>query len=81
VTIAGTVRFRSNPGLSAKKLERAIRQMKTKLSWRFNQGWLGVSSMLPGTNPGNLPLLEFILKELREKRGGGVLLNKVYDAM
>jgi hypothetical protein len=34
-----------------------------------------------GDQPGNLPLLEFILKELREKRGGGVLLNKVYDAM
>jgi hypothetical protein len=44
VTIASaqaTVRFRSNPGLSAKKLERAIRQLKTKFSWRFNQGWLG----------------------------------------
>jgi hypothetical protein len=34
-----------------------------------------------GDEPGNLPLLEFVLKELGEKRGGGVLLNEGCDAI
>jgi hypothetical protein len=33
-----------------------------------------------GDEPGNLPLLEFVLKELWERRGR-VLLNEVYDAI
>jgi hypothetical protein len=34
-----------------------------------------------GDEPGNLPLLEFVLKELWDKRRGSVLLNETYDAI
>jgi len=31
-----------------------------------------------GDEPGNLPLLEFVLKELWDKRRGRILLNETY---
>jgi hypothetical protein len=34
-----------------------------------------------GDESGNLPLLEFVLKELRDKRRGRILLNETYDAI
>jgi hypothetical protein len=34
-----------------------------------------------GDEPGNLPLLEFVLTELWEERRGGLLLYESYDTM
>jgi hypothetical protein len=34
-----------------------------------------------GEEPGHLPLLEFVLRELWDKRQGGELLHDVYDRM
>src|SRR4029077_20038418 len=52
-----------------------------KIQLEFESGLVRHILDAVGDEPGNLPLLEFLLKELWEKRRGRVLLNEVYDAI
>jgi WD40 repeat protein len=67
--------------MTREELECAIRRPAEKIQLEFEPGL--VSRILDdvGDEPGNLPLSEFVLKELWEKRRGRVLLNETYDSM
>jgi len=43
--------------------------------------FVGLTPNDVGDEPGNLPLLEFVLEELWEKRRARILLNETYDAI
>ena len=63
------------------ELECAIRKPAEKIQLEFEPGLVRRILNDVGDEPGNLPLLEFVLKELWEKRRGRVLLDEIYDAI
>jgi hypothetical protein len=67
--------------MTRKELENAIREPAKKIQLEFEPGLVARILNDVGEEPGNLPLLEFVLKELWDKRRGGVLLNETYDAI
>ena len=67
--------------MTREELECAIRKPAEKIQLEFEPGLVRRILNDVGDEPGNLPLLEFVLKELWEKRRGRVLLNETYDAI
>ena len=67
--------------MTRKELECAIRKPAEKIQLEFEPGLVGRILNDVGDEPGNLPLLEFVLKELWDKRRGRILLNETYDAI
>jgi hypothetical protein len=67
--------------MTREELEMVIREPAKKIQLKFESGLINRILDDVGDEPGNLPLLEFVLKELWDKRRGGVLLNETYDAL
>jgi hypothetical protein len=67
--------------MTREELGSAIRKPAEKVQLEFEPGLVSRILDAVGGEPGNLPLLEFALKELWENRRGGLLLNESYDAM
>jgi hypothetical protein len=67
--------------MTREELECAIRKPAEKIQLEFEPGLVRRILNDVGDEPGNLPLLEFVLKELWDKRRGSVLLNETYDAI
>ena len=67
--------------MTRKELECAIRKPAEKIQREFEPGLVRRILNDVGDEPGNLPLLEFVLKVLWDKRRGQVLLNETYDAI
>ncbi len=68
-------------GMTSDELRRAIEEPAAQLGVGFESGLVDRILEDVGTEPGNLPLLEFVLAELWESRKGGFLLHEVYNAM
>jgi len=66
--------------MTREELECAIRKPAEKIQLEFEGGLVRRVLNDVGEEPGNLPLLEFVLKELWDNRHGGILLNETYDA-
>ena len=67
--------------MTREELECAIRKPAEKIQLEFEAGLVRRVLNDVGDEPGNLPLLEFVLKELWDKRRGRMLLNETYDAI
>jgi hypothetical protein len=67
--------------MTRQELEHAICRPAEKIQMEFEPGLVARILHDVGEEPGNLPLLEFVLKELWDKRRGGVLLNETYDTI
>jgi WD40 repeat protein len=67
--------------MTREELECAIRKPAEKIQLEFEAGLVRRILDDVGDEPGNLPLLEFVLKELWDKRRGRLLLNETYDAI
>jgi WD40 repeat protein len=67
--------------MTREELECAIRKPAEKIQLEFEPGLVRRILNDVGDEPGNLPLLEFVLKELWDKRRSSVLLNETYDAI
>src|SRR5271165_464963 len=67
--------------MTREELERAIRKPAEKIQLEFEAGLVRRILNDVGDEPGNLPLLEFVLKELWDKRRGRILMNETYDAI
>jgi hypothetical protein len=67
--------------MTGAELEKAIREPSKKIQLEFESGLVKRILDDVGDEPGNLSLLEFVLKELWVKRRGGTLLNETYDAI
>jgi hypothetical protein len=67
--------------MTREELECAILKPAEKIQLEFEPGLVPRIPDDVGDEPANLPLLEFVLKELWEKRHGRVLLNEAYDAI
>jgi tetratricopeptide (TPR) repeat protein len=67
--------------MTREELECAIRKPAEKIELEFEPGLVKRILNDVRDEPGNLPLLEFVLKELWDKRRGRILLNETYDAM
>src|SRR6202048_4060887 len=67
--------------MTREELECAICKPAQKIQLEFEPGLVRRILKDVGDQPGNLPLLEFVLKELWDKRHGRVLLNESYDKM
>jgi hypothetical protein len=63
------------------ELDQIIQEPATKVGLRFAPGLVDRMLNDVGEQPGNLPLLEFVLKELWKTRRGGEMLHEAYDAM
>ena len=67
--------------MTRSELERAITAPAEKVGLRFEPGLVERILDDVGEEPGNLPLLEFVLKRLWEDRRGGQLLHEAYESM
>jgi formylglycine-generating enzyme required for sulfatase activity/energy-coupling factor transporter ATP-binding protein EcfA2 len=67
--------------MTREELGRAVTGPAEKLDLRFDPGLTGRLLDDVGEEPGNLPLLEFALKELWSARRGDRLLHDVYQSM
>ena len=67
--------------MTREELACAIRKPAEKIQLEFEPGLVRRILNDVGDEPGNLPLLEFVLKVLWDKRRGQVLLNETYDAI
>jgi WD40 repeat protein len=67
--------------MTRQELTLVIRKPAEKLKLSFEAGLVERILDAVGDEPGNLPLLEFVLTGLWEKRRGGLLLNENYDTM
>ena len=67
--------------MTREELECAICKPAEKIQLEFEAGLVRRILNDVGDEPGNLPLLEFVLKELWDKRRGRILLNETYDAI
>jgi WD40 repeat protein len=65
--------------MTREELECAIRKPADKIQLEFESGLVRRILDDVGDEPGNLPLLEFVLKDLWDERHGRVLLNESYD--
>jgi hypothetical protein len=66
--------------MTREELACAIRKPAKRAHLEFESGLVQRILNDVGDEPGNLPLLEFVLKELWDERRGDVLLNETYDA-
>ena len=64
--------------MTRKELERAVTEPAQKVGLSFDPGLVDRLLDDVGDEPGNLPLLEFALKQLWSARQGGQLLHEVY---
>ncbi len=67
--------------MTGEELERAVVGPAEKVCLNFEPGLVKRILNDVREEPGNLPLLEFVLTELWEKRHGGQLLHEAYEAM
>jgi hypothetical protein len=67
--------------MNREELECAVREPAKKIHLEFEPGLVQRILIDVGDEPGNLPLLEFVLKELWENRRGRLLLNETYDSI
>src|SRR6516164_3198441 len=67
--------------MTREELECAMCKPAEKIQLQFEAGLVKRILNDVGDEPGNLPLLEFVLKELWDKRRGRILLNETYDAI
>jgi hypothetical protein len=67
--------------MTREELECAIRKPAEKIQLEFEAGLVRRILNDVRDEPGNLPLLEFVLKELWDNRHGGILSNETYDAI
>ena len=67
--------------MTREELGFAIRKPAGKIQLEFEPGLIRRILDAVGDEPGNLPLLEFVLKDLWDKRRGRFLLNESYDAI
>jgi cellulose biosynthesis protein BcsQ/energy-coupling factor transporter ATP-binding protein EcfA2 len=67
--------------MTRKELECAIRNPAEKVQLEFESGLVKRILYDVGDESGDLPLLEYLLKELWDKRRDRVLLNETYDAI
>jgi tetratricopeptide (TPR) repeat protein len=67
--------------MTREELEWAVRKPAERIQLEFEAGLVRRILDDVGDEPGNLPLLEFVLKELWDKRRGRILLNETYDAI
>jgi energy-coupling factor transporter ATP-binding protein EcfA2 len=67
--------------MTREELALAINKPAEKMQLEFEPGLVERILDAVGDEPGNLPLLEFVLKELWEDRRGELLLNQSYDAI
>jgi WD40 repeat protein len=67
--------------MTRQELECAICKPAEKVQLEFESGLVRRILNDVGNEPGNLPLLEFVLRELWDKRHGGILLNETYDVI
>jgi hypothetical protein len=67
--------------MTREELECAIRKPAEQIRLAFEPGLVRRILNDVGDAPGNLPLLEFVLKELWDQRRGRLLLNETYDAI
>ena len=65
--------------MARNELELAVQRPAERTHLEFEPGLISRILNDVGDEPGNLPLLEFVLKELWEKRRGCVLLNATYE--
>lgn len=63
------------------ELEQAVLRPAQKLGLELEPGLAERILEDAGEEPGNLPLLEFVLKRLWDERRGGALTHEAYDAM
>jgi CHASE2 domain-containing sensor protein len=66
---------------TAKELEQAVRRPASEVGLEFETGLDRRILGDVGDEPGNLPLLEFVLRELWDNRQRGQLLHDSYDRM
>jgi hypothetical protein len=67
--------------MEVEELQRAIVEPAKKVGLRFEEGLDERILDEVRKQPGSLPLLEFLLTELWEKRRAGMLLHEAYDAI
>ena len=67
--------------MNAEELKLAIRNPACEVGLEFQTGLSERILDDVGEEPGHLPLLEFVLRELWDKRQGGKLLHDAYDRM
>jgi tetratricopeptide (TPR) repeat protein/Cdc6-like AAA superfamily ATPase len=67
--------------MTHEELESAIRKPAEKIQLEFEPGLVKRILNDVGDEPGNLPLLEFVLKGLWDMRRGQVLLGETYDSI
>ena len=67
--------------MTREELHTAIVEPAKKVFLRFEEGLDARILNDVGEEPGNLPLLEFLLTELWDKRRGGELLHEAYDVI
>ncbi len=67
--------------MTREELERAIESPAEKVGLAFESGLVGRILDDVGEEPGNLPLLEFVLTGLWERRRAGMLLHEAYEDM
>ncbi|SAL51110.1 WD domain-containing protein [Caballeronia cordobensis] len=63
------------------ELRQAMEKPAAKAGLRFQPGLVQRVLDDAGDEPGNLPLMEFVLQGLWERRQGGMLLHDAYDAI
>jgi tetratricopeptide (TPR) repeat protein/energy-coupling factor transporter ATP-binding protein EcfA2 len=63
------------------ELRRAIEEPARKVALSFEPGLVDTLLADAGDEPGNLPLVEFVLRQLWEQRKGGLLHKEAYEAM
>jgi len=69
------------PPMSRAELEQAIREPADKVGLSFQPGLVERIINDVGDEPGNLPLLEFVLERLWQERQGGQLFHDSYESM
>jgi len=67
--------------MNREELQSAITEPAKKVSLQFEPGLVERILDDAGDEPGNLPLLEFVLKQLWDNRSRGELLHAVYNTM
>jgi len=67
--------------MTREELRLAIEEPAQQVGLTFESGLVDLLSEQAGDEPGHLPLLEFVLRQLWERRRGGVLHLEAYHAM
>jgi energy-coupling factor transporter ATP-binding protein EcfA2 len=63
------------------ELRVAMEEPARRVGLRFEPGLVDIILAAAADEPGNLPLLEFVLRELWEQRQGGLIHKAAYEAM